>query len=429
MVRISQGDNTAETITGDVMIDEMHGGASGDKLNGMGGNDILFGDAGADTLDGGTGADKMTGGLDNDTYIVDNALDVVIELANGGISDEVKSKVSYTLAAAAEVEILSTTSSAGTTAINLTGNGFAQAITGNAGANIIDGKGGADTMTGLGGNDKYYVDNAGDKVVEAAGGGTDRVYASVSYVLQAGSEIETLSTTKVTGTAAIDLTGNAFAQTIIGNAGANTLNGGAGKDTMYGYGGNDKYYVDNAGDKVVEAVGGGNDRVYASVSYQLAAGTEIETLSTTKSTGTAAINLTGNEFAQTIIGNAGANVINGGAGKDTLSGGAGNDIFVFNTALNASTNVDTITDFNVANDTVHLENAIFTALTATGALASAAFRANTTGLAGDATDRIIYETDTGKLFYDADGTGATAGIHFATLQTGLALTNADFFVI
>ena len=82
-------------------------------------------------------------------------------------------------------------------------------------------------MQGLGGNDTYYVDNAGDVVDEAAGGGSDRVLTSVSYTLTAGQEIEALSTTNNAGTGAINLTGNAFAQTITGNAGANVIDGGA----------------------------------------------------------------------------------------------------------------------------------------------------------------------------------------------------------
>ncbi|MGY4329355.1 Ca2+-binding RTX toxin-like protein [Bradyrhizobium sp. LB7.2] len=95
-------------------------------------------------------------------------------------------------------------------AINLTGNEFGQAIIGNVGANTLDGKGGADTMQGLGGNDFYVVDNAGDKVLEAVGGGVDRVASSVSYTLAAGQEIERLDTTSTAGTTAINLTGNEF---------------------------------------------------------------------------------------------------------------------------------------------------------------------------------------------------------------------------
>ena len=80
-------------------------------------------------------------------------------------------------------------------------------------------------------------------------------------------------------------------------------------------------------------------------------------------------------------------------------------------------------------DRIVLENAIFTGL-ANGGLAAAAFAANTTGLAGDASDRIIYETDTGALYFDVDGTGIAAGIRFATLAPNLAgIGNGEFLVI
>ncbi|MDQ6435906.1 hypothetical protein RB623_17765 [Mesorhizobium sp. LHD-90] len=103
---------------------------------------------------------------------------------------------------------------------------------------------------------------------------------------------------------------------------------------------------------------------------------------------------------------------------------------MFSAALGAA-NVDTITDFIVAADTIRLNDAVFTAVGGgLGALAGVAFRANTTGLADDASDRIVYESDTGKLFYDADGNAAGAtGIHFATLTAGLAPAAADFAVI
>jgi hypothetical protein len=102
---------------------------------------------------------------------------------------------------------------------------------------------------------------------------------------------------------------------------------------------------------------------------------------------------------------------------------------VFNSALSSSTNVDTITDFNFAADTIQLDNAIFTALTTVGILSSAGFHANSTGLAGDSTDRIIYELDTGELYYDANGSASGGGILFAKVGIGLGITNADFVVI
>jgi Ca2+-binding RTX toxin-like protein len=106
-----------------------------------------------------------------------------------------------------------------------------------------------------------------------------------------------------------------------------------------------------------------------------------------------------------------------------LTGGIGNDIFRFTT----TGQIDTITDFNVFNDTIQLENAVFTALTATGTLAAARFRIGTKAL--DANDNIIYNSATGALIYDANGNGAGAAVQIATIGVGLALTHADIEVI
>ncbi|WP_210212056.1 MULTISPECIES: calcium-binding protein [unclassified Mesorhizobium] len=385
-------------------------------------DDVLDGTSGADVLQA-VGARTMTGYGGNDTYHVDDAGDRVIEAAGGG-SDKVLAAVSYALTAGSHIELLATNNAAGTAAINLTGNEFAQTIQGNAGANVINGLGGADTMTGYGGNDTYYADNAGDRVVEATGGGTDKVLASVSHGLTAGSQIELLATTNPSGTTAMNLNGNEFAQTIQGNAGTNVFNGLGGADTMTGYGGNDGYYVDNAGDKVIEVAGGGRDNIATTVSYALAAGSAVELLATRYPSATTAINLTGNEFAQTIQGNAGANIINGGRGADILTGNGGNDAFVFNSAL-GSGNIDRVTDFNTLQDKIHIDNAIFAGLSS-GALTSAAFF--TGAGAHDSSDHIIYNSSTGALSFDSDGIGGAAQTQFATLSPGLSITAGAFFV-
>jgi serralysin len=129
----------------------------------------------------------------------------------------------------------------------------------------------------------------------------------------------------------------------------------------------------------------------------------------------------------TLIGEAGNDTLYGGTGNDILTGGAGNDSFVFNTALNATTNVDKINAFVTADDVIKLDNAIFTALTATGNLASSAFYQG--AAAHDANDHIILTT-MGNLYYDADGTGDIAAVKFATL-TGVSgtVTHWDFVVV
>ena len=123
-------------------------------------------------------------------------------------------------------------------------------------------------------------------------------------------------------------------------------------------------------------------------------------------------------------GNATANALNGAAGNDILTGFGGSDTFRFTTALGAL-NVDTLTDFNVAADTIHLENAVFTGLP-TGALAADAFHIG--AAAADAEDRIVYNKTTGALIFDANGNALGGATQFAKLTAGLAMTNADFFV-
>ena len=240
------------------------------------------------------------------------------------------------------------------------------------------------------------------------------------------SSVETLRTTNAAGTTAINLTGNEFANIVTGNAGNNVLNGGGGATRCRAWPATIRTVVDNAADKIVEAAGQGTDNVSASVSYTLAAGVSVETLRTTNAAGTTAINLTGNELANTVTGNAGANVINGGGGNDTLTGGAGNDFFLFNTALNARPMSTPSPTSSVVNDTIRLENAIFTGLAA-GVLNADAFHIGTA--AADAEDRIIYNSTTGALYFDSNGNAAGGMVQFAKLTAGLALTNLDFAII
>ena len=161
----------------------------------------------------------------------------------------------------------------------------------------------------------------------------------------------------------------------------------------------------------------------STVTKTLAAGFENLTL-----TGAGAIGGTGNTLANKIVGNGAANTLNGGGGNDMLTGGVGSDSFVFNTAPNAASNKDAITDFNVAADTIKLENAVFTALGATaGTLAANKFFKG--AAAHDADDRIVYNSATGALIYDSNGNAAGGAVQFATLAKGLLLTNADFVVI
>jgi Ca2+-binding RTX toxin-like protein len=134
--------------------------------------------------------------------------------------------------------------------------------------------------------------------------------------------------------------------------------------------------------------------------------------------------LYGEAGADTINGGAGGDHIYGRAGADTLTGSSGADKFVFDVA--PSSGIDRITDFSHIDDTIRLENAVFTGLS-TGNISSTMFYVG--AAAHDTTDRIIYNSATGALSFDADGTGPTAPVQFAQLSTGLALTASDFYVI
>jgi Ca2+-binding RTX toxin-like protein len=291
----------------------------------------LIGNSAANILDGHAGADLMAGGLGNDTYIVDNVGDVVMEVAGGGI-DTVRSSASHVLAAWVENLVLTGT------AANGTGNDLANIITGNDSNNRIDGLGGADSMIGGKGNDTYIVDNAGDTITEWGGQGNDGVETSLSsYTLAINLEKLTF-----TGAGAFIGTGNSSANTITGGAGDDTLNGATGADVLIGGTGNDTYVIDNAGDQVVELAGAGSglDTVRSSVSHVLAANVEALVL-----TGTSAINGTGNGDNNTLLGNAAKNALDGRAGQDVLTGGGGPDDFVFKFG---EANGDEVTDFTGA---------------------------------------------------------------------------------
>ncbi len=311
-----------ETIIGTSASESLAGTDLDDRLIGLAGNDLL---------DGGEGEDTMEGGAGDDTYVVESAGDRVVEAAGAGY-DTVRTGISLTLTD--NVEALVQTGSAGIEGIGnaldnrLTGNTGANTLRGGAGNDTIDGGTGADTMVGGQGNDSYVVDQVGDRVIEAVGEGFDQVSAGIDYVLPENVEQLTL-----TGNA-VRATGNALDNLLFGNAQANVIDGGAGNDRMEGGAGDDRYTVDAVGDTIVEAAGGGNDTVYASVTQTLA--NEVENLILT---GTVSLDGTGNAGNNVLVGNtatnrlmagAGNDVLAGGQGDDTLDGGTGNDLYLWN---------------------------------------------------------------------------------------------------
>ena len=426
------------TLSGPSDIDGT-GNAGANTLMGNDGKNTLLGMGGNDVLDGGAGIDALAGGTGNDTYIVDNSGDIVTEVTGEG-TDTVKASKSYTLSANVETLILT-----GTGNINGTGSADANTLTGNTGANILkgldgndvlDGGAGIDRLEGGKGNDTYVVDNAGDKVVEASGAGTDTVKASISHTLSANVEKLVL-----TGTGNLNGTGNELANTLSGNAGKNilkgmdgndTLDGGAGADRLEGGKGNDTFVVDNAGDVVVELSGTGTgiDTVKASVSHTLALNVEKLVL-----TGTGNINGTGNELANTLTGNAGANILKGmagndtlvgGAGADQLYGGAGKDMFVFNSAADSKTTaMDKIFDFSHADgDRIDLH-----AIDANGVMANdQAFSFIGNSAFHNKAGELRFEQKSGDTLIHGDINGDGKADFTIALDTLVSLTSSDFLL-
>ena len=384
---------------GDVYI---YGGNGNDTLNKQDastGSGEIYGDDGDDTIDGASGSDEIYGGDDRDYITAYDGDDYV----DGGQSSD--------------------------------------AVFGQIGNDTLYGGSGTDRVDGGDGNDILYGGDDDDTNTISFIAGVD--HATVIGGLYGGAGDDYLDG----GQGNDYLDGGTDSDTLLGGEGNDILDGGTGVDQLDGGRGNDTYYVDSASDKVSEFSGQGSDTVRASASYKLSATSEIETLRTAAQSTWSTINLTGNDLVQSIFGNDDANKLvglggndelkgsdgndrlYGGLGNDTLVGGAGKDQFFFDTKPNASTNHDVIADFkNLSenNDTIYLDDAIFTTLV--NRELGGAFQQNTTGLATQADDRIIYETDTGNLFYDSNGTAAGGSVLFATLTGHPTITVSDFIV-
>ncbi|MBN2767534.1 MAG: hypothetical protein JXQ68_00365, partial [Campylobacterales bacterium] len=269
----------------------------------------------------------------------------------------------------------------------------------------IYGYNGRDTLEGLGGNDALY-----------GGNGNDILY---------------------------------------GGDGDDILDGGRGFDRMYGGAGDDIVYMDNFWFEYADG-GAGNDTLsYAYSNHGVMASTSgsifnlfhfrddigaenFENLEGSRHSDmlfgdTGDNSIYGNSGNDTMYGDNGNDILYGGEGRDTLFGGAGEDIFVFDTELSHS-NIDRIMDFSSNDDTLYLDNEVFTKLIEEGALSADNFVSNTSGRAEDSDDYIIYESDTGKLFYDADGNGSEAAMQIAQLGYGCSwstpvITHEDIVVI
>ncbi|WP_075289167.1 calcium-binding protein [Pararhizobium arenae] len=217
-----------------------------------------------------------------------------------------------------------------------------------------------------------------------------------------------------------------FSEEIFGGSGNDTIRGNLGDDIVRGDDGNDILYGDGFDNKIShdKLYGGkGNDKLYGEYGNDVLAG----------DSGNDYINgsagndsLSGGSGDDDLVGGSGNDALNGGSGWDSLNGGSGDDIFKF--TLVGGSHYDIIEDFTAADDNISLSKAAFTAITGTSTLSSGQFYKSTSGVAHDASDRIIYETDTGELYYDFDGNGSGGAQLVAILDANLSITETSFLL-
>jgi Ca2+-binding RTX toxin-like protein len=475
-ISVLAGDGN-DTVLADDGDDTLDGGAGDDSLLGQNGLDSLTGGAGNDTLEVGNGgsvfggdnddrlqlgasttiATVFDGGAGLDTFDAQGTLTLGVATLFAGVERLALDASALTLSAAQLESFTTILADAGAAAgsIVLSAGGAATThltelatlvLTGSAAADLLVFTTGSLAPTGI----NAALGNGADRLV--GGGGADTVLGEAgSDTLVGGGGADSLdgginNDSLEGGTGTDVLLGNAGNDTLVGGDGMDTLNGGTGADVMRGGNGNDRYTVDNVLDVIDETGGSGIDQVTASVSVSLQVGAtvlgDVENLTLT---GAANLTGTGNALANTLRGNGGANTLTGldgadrlegnagndtligGAGNDTLTGGTGFDRFLF---FSAAEGVDQVQDFTSAVDRVLLDDAGFAGLSP-GLLNAANFvskvGAAATNPAGVA--QVIYDTGTGQLWLDADGAGAGAGVHFATLAGLPAIVSTDLEVI
>ncbi len=477
------GDNHANLLDGGAGSDVLNGGLGDDTLDGgvldiysPGVIDTLSGDAGNDRIlsrgfygqgnySGGDGIDWLDFSQpDAYTAVHRNAegLGVKVDLVAATAFTRYQQAIDFTwLDPNGQITLATIENIRGTEQGDiLSGDGNANALDGGSGNDVLNGGAGADTLIGGFGDDSYEVDSAGDVVIEAANAGIDTVRSSIGYSLSDNLENLTLI-----GTAVGNGTGNAFDNVLVGNSAANMLSGGDGNDTLdggavdeyspglvnelngnngddtflaRGFFGTDSYFGGDGADwldfsqpdaytaqrRSIDSAGVKVDLVAGKAStYYLEAGGFTWDDANGQIALTAIENIRGTAQNDSLSGDNNANVLDGGAGNDLLIGGLGADTF----QLRSLGSMDTLQDYSVSDDTIQLGSAAFTALTHTGVLAASSLRVGAKAL--DADDFLIYNSSTGKLYYDADGNGAHPATEIALLGANLALTNADFVVI
>ncbi|NEQ27440.1 MAG: calcium-binding protein, partial [Microcoleus sp. SIO2G3] len=311
----------------------------------------------------------------------------------------------------------------------------------------LDGGAGNDTLSG-GKGDDYYILTQGDRIGgETQSGGTDTLEANYSILLPRFFERVVLA-----GSRTINATGNDANNTLIGNRAANRLDGGKGRDRLEGGLGNDSYGVENAGDRVVEALNEGDDTIFTTVNFSLEDAPNVENLVlvgnafsgignglNNEITGNAGSdNLFGNEGDDELAGSVGDDNLDGGAGDDRLTGnsgdnvlvgGAGTDEFAFD-GNELGQDSDRISDFRSGVDTIVLDKDTFTEIESRsgGRGFSRSSEFEVVDNLQDVTLSsavIVYEERSGRLFYHINGRGGASAL-FVTIVGAPQLSASDF---
>ncbi|HEY9694873.1 MAG TPA: calcium-binding protein [Oculatellaceae cyanobacterium] len=364
----------AFNLTGTNFNDTITGTANNDTFNGLAGDDIIAIGLGHDTVDGGTGTDVLVIDYSANTYSgistnFDNS-----DRSSGNINAYYTgsgfNQVNFSNIERYNITGTESADSIYGAALNdtLIGGAGNDTLDAGAGNDTLNGGAGDNTLIGGDGDDTYVVDTTSDSIIETATGGIDTIQTAITWTL--ASYLENLT---LTGSAAINGTGNTANNIITGNTGSNILNGNSGIDTLIGGNGNDTFIVDSTTDTISETATGGTDTVKSSVSYILGATSYLENLTLT---GTSIIDGTGNSLNNTITGNNANNTLTGGDGNDTLNGlkgidtligGNGNDTFIVDSTTDtisetATGGTDTVQSSvsYILNATSYLENLTLT---------------------------------------------------------------------
>ncbi|QAU35555.1 M10 family metallopeptidase C-terminal domain-containing protein [Janthinobacterium sp. 17J80-10] len=423
------GGSAGDFLTGDAANNRIEGRNGNDSLVGADGSDTLTGDAGNDTLDGGNAADTLIGGAGADVMDGGAGIDVLdYRLQTGGVNANLLTGTASN-DGSGSIDTLANFENmiGGTGSDTLTGDAGNNRIEGLSGNDNIDGGDGADTLIGGLGADTINGGNGVDMLDYTSTG------TSVTVNLLAGTASDGSGTDTVLNVENIN--GGSGADTLIGDAGNNRIDGSFGSDSLSGGDGNDTLI----GGTGFDTLNGGNGidlvdytAMTGAVTVNLGTGTASDSTGGTDTLlnveyvngGAAGDTLIGNAANNRIEGRNGNDTITGAAGSDTLIGGAGNDVFRFVTTADGS---DTLSDFTSGTDTIAVVAGNF-GLTA-GAAVTLLSGASTPTVSGAGAE-FLYNTTSGALFFDRDGTGSTyAATQIATLAGSKTLVAADIQVV